>query len=175
MAPQRQNFSLKIVDSKLHDRAITRDIDWGIDIPLDGYTGKKIYVWFEAVTGYLSASMEWAKSSGDESAWRAFWENEEAVHYYVHGKDNIPFHTIIWPGMLLGLGGLKLPDIIVSSEYLTLEGKQFSKSRNHAVWLPYFLQNFDSETLRYYLISNGPETSDADFVEKTISLKQTTN
>lgn len=169
--PNAKNFSLKIVDSKLHDRAITRDIDWGIDIPLDGYTGKKIYVWFEAVTGYLSASMEWAKSSGDESAWRAFWENEEAVHYYVHGKDNIPFHTIIWPGMLLGLGGLKLPDIIVSSEYLTLEGKQFSKSRNHAVWLPYFLQNFDSETLRYYLISNGPETSDADFSWKNYQLK----
>ena len=161
--PNAKKFSQKIIEGGLHDRAITRDIEWGIDVPVDGFDGKKIYVWFDAVTGYLSASIEWAKNQGDESKWEEFWKDESAVHYYVHGKDNIPFHTIIWPAMLLGLDGLKLPDVIVSSEYLTLEGKQFSKSRNHAVWLPDFLENFDSETLRYYLVANGPETSDADF------------
>lgn len=158
-----KNFTQKIIESKLHDRAITRDIDWGIDVPVDGFEGKKIYVWFEAVTGYLSASIEWAKGRNDESAWERFWKNDDALHYYVHGKDNIPFHTIIWPAMLIGLENLKLPDVIVSSEYLTLDGTQFSKSRQHAVWLPEFLKEFDSETLRYYLIANGPETSDADF------------
>lgn len=161
--PNAKKFSQKIIEGGLHDRAITRDIEWGIDVPVDGFDGKKIYVWFDAVTGYLSASIEWAKAQGNEKKWEEFWKDDSAVHYYVHGKDNIPFHTIIWPAMLLGLGGLKLPDTIVSSEYLTLEGKQFSKSRNHAVWLPDFIENFDSETLRYYLIANGPETSDADF------------
>lgn len=158
-----KKFSEKIIEGGLHDRAITRDIEWGIDVPVEGYGGKKIYVWFDAVTGYLSASIEWAKNKGDEKAWEGFWKNDKARHYYVHGKDNIPFHTIIWPAMLLGVGGLELPDVIVSSEYLTLEGKQFSKSRNHAVWLPDFLKDFDGETLRYYLVANGPETSDADF------------
>jgi len=158
-----KKFSEKIIESGLHDRAITRDIEWGIDVPVEGYEGKKIYVWFDAVTGYLSASIEWAKNQGNEKKWEEFWKNSEAKHYYVHGKDNIPFHTIIWPAMLLGVGDLELPDVIVSSEYLTLEGKQFSKSRNHAVWLPDFLKDFDGDTLRYYLIANGPETSDADF------------
>ncbi|OQA53112.1 MAG: Methionine--tRNA ligase [candidate division WS2 bacterium ADurb.Bin280] len=161
--PNAKNFSLKFVEGGLHDRAITRDLEWGINIPIEGYEEKKIYVWFEAVTGYLSASIEWAKESAEEKKWEDFWKDNDAVHYYVHGKDNIPFHTIIWPAILMGLGELKLPDIIVSSEYLTLEGSQFSKSRKHAVWLPDFLKEFDSETLRYYLIANGPETSDADF------------
>lgn len=161
--PNAKKFTQKIIESKLHDRAITRDIEWGIDIPLEGFEGKKIYVWFDAVTGYLSASKEWSKNIGNESAWEEFWKGSDVTHYYVHGKDNIPFHSIIWPGMLIGVGSLKLPDVIVSSEYLTLEGSQFSKSRHHAVWLPEFLQEFDSETLRYYLVANGPETSDADF------------
>lgn len=158
-----KNFTTKLLNQGLIDRAITRDTEWGIPIPLEGYESKKIYVWFEAVCGYLSASKEWADSVGKVDGWKDFWKNDKAVHYYVHGKDNIPFHTVIWPAILFANGGLHLPDRIISSEYLTLERKQFSKSRHWAVWLPDFLNEFDSETLRYYLVANGSETSDADF------------
>jgi methionyl-tRNA synthetase len=156
-------FAKKLLKEGLHDRAITRDTLWGIDIPLTGYETKRIYVWFEAVSGYLSASKEWAQNQNQPELWREWWENPEAVHYYVHGKDNIPFHAIIWPSILHGYGDLHLPDRIISSEYLTLERKQFSKSRNWAVWLPDFVRDFDSDTLRYFLVAAGPETSDADF------------
>lgn len=158
------NFTLNFLEEGLHDRAITRDITWGVPIPLKGYEGKSIYVWFEAVCGYLSASKE-------RENWKDFWENNEAVHYYVHGKDNIPFHTIIWPSILMGRGGLHLPDRIVSSEYLNLEGRQFSKSRNWAVWLLDFVRKYDADTLRYYLIINGSETSDADFSWKEYQIR----
>jgi methionyl-tRNA synthetase len=156
-------FTRKLLKEGLRDRAITRDTDWGIEIPIEGYDSKRIYVWFDAVTGYLSASIEWAEKLGKGEAYKDFWQNEDAIHYYVHGKDNIPFHTLIWPAMLMGEENLHLPDRIISSEYLTLEKSQFSKSRNHAVWLPDFLANFDADILRYFLIANGPETSDADF------------
>jgi len=157
------NFTKNLLAAGLPDRAITRDLDWGIELPLSGYESKRIYVWFEAVCGYLSASKEWATKKGEPKAWQDFWENKKAYHYYVHGKDNIPFHAIIWPAMLLGVGKLNLPDMIVSSEYLTLEHKQFSKSRAWAVWLPDFLSRYQADTLRYYLIISGPETSDSDF------------
>lgn len=153
-------FTNKYLNEGLKDRAITRDISWGIDIPLDGYDGKKIYVWFDAVCGYLSASKE---LYGKDDKWKEFWENENAIHYYVHGKDNIPFHTIIWPIMLDGFGKLKKPDYIISSEYLTLEGKQFSKSRSWAVWAKDILDTFEPDLVRFYLTVNSPETSDADF------------
>ena len=123
-----KNFSREFVAQGLLDRAITRDTTWGVPIPLDGYESKRIYVWFEAVLGYLSASKEWAKNKGDENLWQDFWKNNEALHYYIHGKDNIPFHAIILPTILMSYGDLHLPDRIVSSEYLNLEGKQFSKS-----------------------------------------------
>lgn len=158
-----KNFTANLLEQGLLDRAITRDTQWGITIPFDGYDTKKIYVWFEAVCGYLSASKEFSNLIGQKDFWQEFWCNDQALHYYVHGKDNIPFHSVIWPSILLGVGDLKLPDRIISSEYLTLEKKQFSKSRRWAVWLPDFLEKFDFETLRYYLIANGPETSDADF------------
>ncbi len=147
----------------LRDRAITRDMSWGVPIPIEGYEDKRIYVWFDAVTGYLSASKLWAKEQDKGSEWKEWWENDEALHYYVHGKDNIPFHAIIWVAMLLGQGKYHLPDVIVSSEYLLLEGKQFSKSRGWAVLLPDFIENFDPETLRFFLIANGPETNDNNF------------
>lgn len=166
-----KNFSIELIKQGLIDRAITRDTEWGIPIPLAGYETKRIYVWFEAVCGYLSASKEWAKSTGNANAWKDFWQNEKAIHYYVHGKDNIPFHTVIWPAILLATGGLHLPDRIISSEYLTLEKKQFSKSRKWAIWLPDFLKEFDFETLRYYLVVNGSETSDADFSWKEFAIK----
>ncbi len=158
-----KNFTLNFLQEGLHDRAITRDTNWGIDIPLPGYEAKKIYVWFEAVIGYFSASREWAKNSGDPKAWQDFWQNDSALHYYFHGKDNIPFHAVIWPAILLGHGDLHLPDYIISSEFLTIENKQFSKSRHWAVWLPDFLSKFEADTIRYYLVISGPETSDADF------------
>jgi len=161
--PNAKNFTLGMLNEGLKDRAITRDTDWGVPIPLDGYDDKRIYVWFEAVSGYYTASREWADNKGEPDAWKPFWENEEALHYYVHGKDNIPFHSIIWPSILMGYGGLKLPDRIISSDYLGLEGKQFSKSRNWAVSLEDFLNDFPSDTLRYYLFINGPETGDSDF------------
>jgi len=153
-------FTNKLLSEGLRDRAITRDTAWGIDIPLEGYDDKKIYVWFDAVCGYFSASKEYYKSN---SGWKNYWENKNAVHYYVHGKDNIPFHTIIWPIMLEGYGKLKLPDYIISSEYLTLDKKQFSKSRKWAVWAKDFLKVFDGDLLRFQLTINGPETSDSDF------------
>jgi len=166
-----KNFTTELLNQGLIDRAITRDTEWGIPIPLEGYESKRIYVWFEAVCGYLSASKEWAASTGKADSWKDFWENDDAIHYYVHGKDNIPFHAIIWPSILLANGGLHLPDRIISSEYLTLEKKQFSKSRHWAVWLPDFLSEFDSETLRYCLVASGCETSDADFSWKEFSTK----
>lgn len=158
-----KDFSLNLIDQGLPDRAISRDLQWGVPVPIPGYQGKCIYVWFEAVCGYLSASKEWARSQGKEDFWKKFWQDDQAIHFYVHGKDNIPFHTIIWPAILLGLEDLHLPDRIISSEFLTLEKKQFSKSRLWAVWLPDFLSKFNPETLRYYLVINGPETSDSDF------------
>ncbi len=161
--PNAQKFTLNFLQEGLKDRGITRDTDWGVKLPLPGYEGKRIYVWFEAVSGYLSAAIEWAKNQGTPDKWRDFWQNKEATHYYVHGKDNIPFHTVIWPAILMGQGSYNLPDFIVSSEYLSLEGQQFSKSRKWAVWLPDFLADFNPETLRYFLVANGAETSDTDF------------
>lgn len=151
-------FTQNLLEQGLHDRAITRDLVWGIPVPLAGYEQKKIYVWFEAVCGYYTDSVFWAKD-GAEKSW---WNNPEAWHIYIHGKDNIPFHTVIWPAILLGLEK-NLPNQIVSSEYLTLEEQKISTSRNYAVWLPDFLTKYQPDALRYYLISNGPETRDADF------------
>jgi len=146
----------------LRDRAITRDIDWGVPVPIDGFSGKRIYVWFEAVIGYLSATKEWAKSRGDEEGWRSFWE-EGAKSYYFIGKDNIPFHTLIWPAMLMGYGGLNLPHDVPANEFLTIEGRKLSTSRNWAVWLPDYLSRYEPDPLRYLLSINMPETSDTDF------------
>jgi methionyl-tRNA synthetase len=154
------HLTRRYLNEGLQDRAATRDLPWGIDIPLEGYEGKKIYVWIEAVCGYLSASRLWAERTGE--AWEPFW-NEEAVAYYVHGKDNIPFHTLILPALLLGAGNLHLPDRIISCEYLTLEGKKFSTSRNWAVWVPYILEHYNPDSVRYFLAINGPEKRDTDF------------
>ncbi len=161
-----RGFAKSFIKQGLKDRAITRDTGWGIPIPLPGYEKKRIYVWFEAVIGYLSASKLWAKEKGDKDEWKDYWLNKDARHYYVHGKDNIPFHTIIWPAILLAEGRLNVPDYIFSSEYLTFEGKQFSKSRGWGVWLPSFLESFNPETIRFYLTVSGLETSDTDFIWK---------
>ena len=173
--PNVRRFSLNFIE-KLKPRPITRDLDWGVPIPVAGYDeleDKKIYVWFDAVIGYLSASVEWASNRGDPEAWREWWQNPAAEHTYFMGKDNIVFHTVIWPSMLLGygaggeLGGgganLELPDNVASSEFLTMEGKKFSSSRNVAILVRDFLSRYDPDALRYFISIAGPETQDTDF------------
>jgi methionyl-tRNA synthetase len=157
------NFTTRYLEDGLKDRAITRDIDWGVPVPLEGYEKKRIYVWFEAVIGYLSASKEWAKSNGDGEGWRPFWQGQDARSYYFIGKDNIPFHTIIWPAMLMGYEGLNLPYDVPANEFLTIEGKKLSTSRNWAVWLPDYLSRYAPDPLRYLLSINMPENGDTDF------------
>ncbi|MDX9986147.1 MAG: methionine--tRNA ligase, partial [Dehalococcoidales bacterium] len=161
--PNVYRFTLSYLEIGLKDRAITRDIDWGIELPIEGYPGKRIYVWFEAVIGYVSASKELSKNIGEPEKWRDFWQDENVKSYYFIGKDNIPFHTIIWPAMLMGYGGLNLPYDVPSNEYLTIEGRKLSSSRNWAVWLPDYLSRYDPDPLRYFLSVNMPETSDTDF------------
>jgi len=155
-------FTRNWLQEGLHDRAVTRDMEWGIPVPREGYERKRVYVWFEAVMGYYSASRAWAAQRGEPEAWRQWWDNDEAQHYYFLAKDNIPFHTIIWPAMLMG-AGLHLPHDVPANEYLLLDAAQFSKSRRHAVWLPDYLARYDPEALRYHLAALMPENRDANF------------
>ena len=161
------NWTLGILGEGLQDRAITRNIDWGIPIPVEGWEAKRIYVWFEAVIGYLSASREWAERAGEPEAWQEFWLDPAARSYYFIGKDNIPFHTLIWPAMLMGYseGELKynLPYDVPANQYQTVRGSKASTSQRLAVWVPDYLSRYDPDPLRYYLSVNMPETSDADF------------
>ena len=157
-----KNFTISFLEGGLRDRAITRDIDWGVPLPLEGYDGKRIYVWFEAVIGYLSASIEWAKNRGEPQRWEDFWKSDGRSYYFM-GKDNIPFHTIIWPALLLGYGGLNLPYDVPANEYMNLEGFKLSTSRNWAIWLPEYLDRYDPDALRYVIAAGMPETSDSDF------------
>jgi methionyl-tRNA synthetase len=170
--PNVRNFSLALVDD-LKPRAMTRDIDWGVPVPVEGYPDetKRIYVWFDAVIGYLSAAVEWAATHGAD-AWRDWWQNEESHHSYFMGKDNIVFHTIIWPAMLIGYdtGGelgagrrLELPDDVVASEFLRLGEEQFSASRGVGVNVRDVLERYDPDPVRYYLTAAGPETQDSSF------------
>jgi methionyl-tRNA synthetase len=156
------NLTLRYLEEGLHDRAITRDIEWGIPVPVAGFENKRLYVWFEAVIGYLSAAKEWAKSKGDSEKWQAFWQGDVKSYYFI-GKDNIIFHTIIWPAILMGYGNLNLPYDIPANEFLTIEGKKLSTSRNWAVWLPDYLSRYDPDPLRYLLSINMPETGDSNF------------
>jgi methionyl-tRNA synthetase len=173
--PNVRNFSLSYIEN-LRPRPITRDLDWGVRIPIEPYASdenKRIYVWFDAVIGYLSASVEWAVSRGQPDAWREWWQNPDARHYYFMGKDNIVFHTIIWPSMLIGYGAggelgagrepLRLPYNVVASEFLMMESQQFSTSRGVGIYVNDFLARYDADALRYYLTAAGPETHDTDF------------
>lgn len=153
------NESKKYINSGLEDRAATRDLDWGIEVPREGYGHKRIYVWFEAVLGYVSAAKEYCQEKDIDFG--DFWSN--SLQYYVHGKDNIPFHTIILPSLLLSHGETHLPDRIISSEYMTLEGRKISTSAGWAVWLPYLIENYNSDTIRLFFVAFGPENKDADF------------
>ncbi len=158
-------FTRNLLKESLRGRAITRDISWGVPVPVEGYEDKVIYVWFDAVIGYMSASKEWAALRGTPDAWRDWWEDKDAKAFYFIGKDNIVFHTIIWPAMLMGYGEgrYNLPYDVVSTEFLTMEGRQFSGSRGHAIWLPDFLERYDPDPLRFYLTVNSPESRDSDF------------
>ncbi|WP_106315955.1 methionine--tRNA ligase [Actinoplanes italicus] len=180
--PNVLKFSRNLLDD-LQPRAITRDLEWGVPIPLDGWrdrNDKRIYVWFDAVIGYLSASIEWARRTGDPEAWRQWWsadaQGKDALGYYFMGKDNIVFHSVIWPALLLGysgegdkagdagsLGRLNLPTEVVSSEYLTMEGKKFSSSRRVVIYVRDFLERYDADALRYFIAAAGPESNDTDF------------
>ena len=142
------------------DRAATRDLPNGVDVPIPGYEGKKIYVWIEAVAGYLTASKEWAKIHNKNLEDLL---NKDTVSYYIHGKDNIPFHTIIWPSILMGIDNPALPTHIISNEYLTLEKRKISTSQNWAVWVPDMLERYDADSIRYFLTINAPENRDTDF------------
>ena len=172
-------FTKRYIDEGLRDRAITRDLDWGIDVPKAGYENKKIYIWAENVLGYLSASailcaernipfVELFGADAGPGAGGNAGANANARHYYVHGKDNIPFHTIILPSLLLAhgggfCGGFHLPDDIISSEYLTLERRKISTSQNWAVWARDIIDRYNPDALRYFFIANGPEKRDTDF------------
>ncbi|MFV2085776.1 methionine--tRNA ligase [Micromonospora sp. LOL_021] len=180
--PNVLRFSRNLLDD-LQPRAITRDLEWGVPIPLDGWRergDKRIYVWFDAVIGYLSASIEWARRSGDPDAWRRWWtadaQGKDARAYYFMGKDNIVFHSVIWPSLLLGysgegdhggdsgrLGRLNLPTEVVSSEFLTMEGRKFSSSRQVVIYVRDFLARYDADALRYFIAVAGPESQDTDF------------
>ena len=157
------NFTQGLLREGLPDRAITRDINWGIPVPVEGFEDKRIYVWFEAVIGYLSATIEWAERSGDPEAWRAFWQDPSAKSYYFIGKDNIPFHTIIWPAILVGSDGFNLPYDVPANQFITMSGSKASTSRNWAVWVQDYLTRYDPDPLRYALSIQMPETSDSDF------------
>jgi methionyl-tRNA synthetase len=152
----------KFLNEGLKDRAITRDLNWGVTVPQPGFEHKRIYVWIEAVIGYLSASKEWAKVQGDDDGWRAFWRDDAKSFYFI-GKDNIFFHTVIWPAMLMGYGGLNLPYNVPANEFLTIEGRKISTSRGWAIWLPDYLERYEPDPLRYSLAANMPETGDSDF------------
>lgn len=163
--PQVKNMPLGMIRDGLPDRAITRDLEWGVTVPVEGYEHKRIYVWFEALIGYLSATIEWAKKRGEPDAWKRWWINPDARSYYFLGKDNIPFHTIIWPAMLMGCNfdpPYNLPYDIPANEFLTLEGKAFSTSRNWANDVE-ALERYDPDAIRYCLTAIMPETSDSDF------------
>jgi methionyl-tRNA synthetase len=172
--PNVLKFSRNLLED-LRPRAISRDLDWGVPIPLEGWqdrTDKRLYVWFDAVIGYLSASIEWARRTG--GSWEDFWHGASAEGFYFMGKDNVVFHSVIWPAILLGASGkpagtpgsygeLDLPSEVVSSEYLTMEGRKFSSSRSVVIYVRDVLERYGPDAIRYYLCVNGPESSDTDF------------
>lgn len=147
----------------LEDRAQTRDLHWGVQVPLTGYENKVLYVWFDAPIGYISSTIEWAQKIGQPDRWKDYWQNDSTRLIHFIGKDNIVFHAIIWPLILMGHGEYVLPDNIPANEYLTLEGRKISTSRNYAVWLDEYLKKFPPDPLRYAIAANAPETKDADF------------
>jgi methionyl-tRNA synthetase len=164
-----KNWALGMVNEGLPDRAITRDIEWGVEVPVDDLgPGKRIYVWFDAVIGYLSAAKEWAQIHGDPEAWRRWWEDPAAESYYFIGKDNIPFHTVIWPGMLLGYGGLNLPTDVPANQYVTFGSEKASASRGVGGSIGWYTERLQPDALRYAIASVLPEQNDTDLSDDEI-------
>ncbi|HHC08147.1 MAG TPA: methionine--tRNA ligase [Actinobacteria bacterium] len=167
--PHVINFAIGMVEEGLHDRAFTRDLDWGIPVPVDDLgPGKVIYVWWEAVMGYYSAPQEWAELRGDPDAWKAWWTNPEAESYYFVGKDNIPFHAVYWPALLMGHGGLNLPTNVPANQYLTFGGEKGSASRGVGRSIGWYLERMQPDALRYAVASVFPETHDTDLSDAEI-------
>ena len=160
--PNVKNFTVGFLEGGLKDRAITRDITWGVPVPIPGYEDKRIYVWFEAVIGYLSAAIEAGDELGNPDLWMDFWK-DNARSFYFMGKDNIPFHTVIWPAMLLGYGGYNLPYDVPANEYVNMESQKISTSRNWVINLKDAVQRYDPDPIRYTLSAIMPETSDSNF------------
>ena len=170
--PNVINFARNFIEGGLRGRPVTRDVAWGIPVPLDGWEDKRIYVWFEAVMGYFTASVEWAHNTEQPDAWKEWWYNPDAKIYNFIGKDNIPFHTVFWQSELLGVGSiydepqnrpLNLPYDIPANEFMNIEGSQFSKSRNWAIWLPDILERYDPDAIRFYITAAMPESRDSEF------------
>jgi methionyl-tRNA synthetase len=170
--PNVVNFTRNFIEAGLKGRPVTRDIEWGVPVPIPGWEGKCLYVWFEAVMGYFTASVEWANNTGQPEAWKDWWYDPQARIYNFIGKDNIPFHTIIWPAELLGVDGiyqadatrhLNLPYDVPANEFMNIEGAKFSKSRKWAIWLPDILSRFDPDPIRFYVTSVMPESRDTDY------------
>ena len=158
-----KNWALGMIDEGMPERAITRDIEWGVELPVDDLgPGKRIYVWFDAVIGYLSAAKEWAASTGDPDAWKRWWEDPEAESYYFVGKDNIPFHAVIWPAMLMGYGGLNLPTDVPANQYITFKGMKASRSQGVGLPIGWYAERLEPDAIRYAIASVLPEQNDTD-------------
>jgi len=163
-----KNWALGMIED-MPRRAITRDIEWGVDIPVDDLgPGKKIYVWFDAVIGYLSAAIEWAAETGDPEAWQRWWKDPEAESYYFVGKDNIPFHAVIWPAMLMGHGGLNLPTDVPANQYITFKGAKASKSTGVGRSIGWYAERLEPDSLRYAIAAVLPEQDDTDLSDEEI-------
>ena len=161
--PHVLNSSFGWTNEGLQDRAITRDLDWGVELPVDDLgEGKRIYVWYDAVIGYLSASKEWAARSGDPGAWKHWWHNDDARHVYFVGKDNIPFHAMLWPAQLMGYGGLHLPDNVPANQYVTFSGAKMAAGRGVGLTIGEGLRLFEPDALRYALAAALPEHADTE-------------
>ncbi len=165
--PNTMGFVMNWLKEGLRARAITRDLDWGVPIPIEGYESKRIYVWFDAVIGYFSASVEWAERQGTPEAWKTWWVPDQTTppvkSYYFIGKDNIPFHAIIWPAMLMGYGNRNLPYDVPANEFMTMSGQKASSSRGNVIWTKDVLDQYSADALRYYLSVTAPEGRDTDF------------
>jgi methionyl-tRNA synthetase len=167
--PNVYQFTINFLQGGLQPRAITRDLTWGVPLPPQvgpGWDDKRIYVWFEACSGYLTAAIEWAKQSGDPEAWERFWKDPSCRQYYFIGKDNIPFHTIIWPAILLARGDVILPYDVPANEFMNAGGVKASKSAGVGTTVPQLLSAYDPDPIRYYLIANAPESADTEFTDE---------
>jgi methionyl-tRNA synthetase len=164
-----KNWALGMIEEGMPERAITRDIEWGVEVPVDDLgPGKRIYVWFDAVIGYLSAAKEWAASTDDPDAWKRWWEDPAAESYYFVGKDNIPFHAVIWPAMLMGYGGLNLPTDVPANQYITFKGRKASKSQGVGRSMGWYAERLEPDAIRYAIAAVLPEQNDTDLSDDEI-------